>query len=142
MSRPDDIVESRWFKLVVVTASGVIVGVSAANIAYFNRIRTGTCSAVSSTEATTMMWFNVGILIASAIIFLWGVYTLLFSKSSREILYNELTSYATSPSQGLLSVNTSSAYQPATAVQQPAMVISNPTLVRSSEGMPSTLSTL
>ena len=78
-----DTTESRWYKITVFIISAIVVGVTIANIVYFNRIRKGTCGAMTSGEATTMLWINVILLIITAIIFIWSLWKLIFSSEKR-----------------------------------------------------------
>ena len=65
-----DTTESRSFKIVVFLLAAIVVGVTIANIVYYNRIRNGTCNAVTHGEATTLVWVNAILLIIAALIFL------------------------------------------------------------------------
>lgn len=91
-----DTTESRWFKIVVFLLTSIVVGVCIANIVYFNRIRGGTCGAVTHGEATTMLWVNIILLIITAIIWLWSIWRLIFSHDIRQ----KVTHYMVSPSSG------------------------------------------
>ena len=101
-----DTTESRSFKIVVFILSAVVVGVSIANIVYFNRIRDGTCQAVSHGTATTMVWVNAILLVIAIIILLWSLWRLLFSQGARE----QVKHYMVSPTAGM-----GMGYMPATA---------------------------
>lgn len=89
--------ESRWFKIIIALLSAIIVGITIANIVYFNRIRTGTCNAVNSGQATTMLWVNVILLIISIIVFIWSLWRLFLSGDTRRNIQH----YMLSPEAGM-----------------------------------------
>lgn len=91
-----DTTESRWYKIIVFIVSAIFVGFSIANIVYYNRIRTGTCAAVTSGEATTLMWLNIALLVIAGLIFLWSLWRLIFSHNTRA----QVQQYFTSPERG------------------------------------------
>ena len=70
---------SMWFGLVVVIVAAATIGVSIVNLIYYNRIRTGTCGAVSHDEATTMFWINIGLIVLASVLFIWGLVNLFMS---------------------------------------------------------------
>lgn len=87
--------ESRWFKLVVVLASGLATAFFITNAVYYDRIRKGSCSALTTREADTMYWLNVILAIISVFVFLWGIYRLIASKDYRVYLQEQTLGYAT-----------------------------------------------
>ena len=95
-----DTTESRWFKIVVFLLTSIVVGVSIANIVYFNRIRTGNCQAISHGTAVTMIWVNVILLIIAAIIWLWSIWRLIFSRTTRETFKGKVKHYVVDPTSG------------------------------------------
>ena len=92
-----DTTESRWFKIIVFILSAIVVGVTIANIAYFNQIRNGSCQALSHNTATTMVWVNAILLVIAIIIFLWSLWRLLFSGAARA----QVRHYMISPTSGV-----------------------------------------
>lgn len=90
-----DTSETRWFKVIVFISTGFIAGVSLANIIYYDRIRKSsrTCSAVTNTEATTMVALNVVIFILAVIVFLWSLWKLLFDRSIRDKAQDTFTDF-------------------------------------------------
>lgn len=82
---------SRIFLITTVVVAGFFAGFSAANIAYYNKIRNGQAASISSDEALTMLIINVILLIIAIVIFLWGIFVAVFSASARE----KLTTYVT-----------------------------------------------
>ena len=108
--------ESRWFKLVVVIASGLASAFFITNAIYYDRIRNGTCNAISKSEADTMFWINVILAIISVIVFIWGIYRLIASKDYRVYLQEQAVSYATGPGTGFLTVPSTAAAPAATSV--------------------------
>lgn len=89
--------ESRWFKIIVTLLSAVIIGVTIANLVYYNKIRTGSCNAVSSGEATTMLWINVVLLVIGAVVFIWSLYRLFVSHDTHQ----QVKHYMVSPESGM-----------------------------------------
>lgn len=79
----------RWFKIFTLIGTGFGAGFSIANAIYYNRIRTGTCNAVTRGEATTLMWINIVMAVFFIILFFWALYMLLFSSSIRTDLDNQ-----------------------------------------------------
>ena len=98
-----DTTETRWFKIISFIVLGFIVGVSIANIVYFNRIRTGTCNAVTQGEANIMMWVNIVISIITGLLFIWSLWRLLFSKELRHNIGEGASSYFKGESTGLVT---------------------------------------
>ena len=96
MEANHDTTESRWYKALVFIVSGIVVGVSIANIVYFNRLRDDKCTEVSSGEATAMLWVNIIILVIAALIFLWSLWRLIFSRESRK----QIKTYVVHPQAG------------------------------------------
>lgn len=84
----------RWFKITVVISSGFFAGFSIANAIYYNRIRTGACSAVTQGEAATLLWINIILAILAIIIFFWALWLLIFTAEVRTDLNNQVTRYA------------------------------------------------
>ena len=117
-----DTTESRWFKIIVFILSAIVVGVTIANVAYFNRIRTGSCQALSNSTATTMVWVNAILLVIAIIIFLWSLWRLLFSGAARA----QVRHYMISPTSGVNMGFAPPAYMAASAgyapVYQPTAV--------------------
>jgi len=89
-----DTTETRWFKIIVFIFSAIIVGLFIANVVYYNRIRTG--GTVTTGEATSMLWLSVIFLIVGIIVFLWSIWSLVFSKTARESVKH----YMLSPTSG------------------------------------------
>ena len=100
-----DTTESRWFKIVVFILAAIVVGVSIANIVYFNRIRDGTCQAVSRNSATTMLWVNVILLVIAILVLLWSLWRMIFTSETRE----KVKHYMVAPAEGM---NMGYNYQP------------------------------
>jgi len=114
-----DTTESRWFKIVVFLLTSIVVGVSIANIVYYNRIRSGTCGAVSNGEATTMLWISVIVLIIAALIWLWSIWRLFFSRETRERVKHVMLD----PSAGAGMGYTYAPTAVATSTDEAAMVV-------------------
>ena len=87
--------ESRWFKFVVVLASGLATAFFIANAVYYDKIRKGSCSAVTTKEADTMYYINVILAIISVFVFIWGIYRLVASKDYRVYLQDQAAGYVT-----------------------------------------------
>ncbi len=107
-----DTTESLTFKIVVLLVSAAVVGITIPNIIYFNNIRTGTCNAVSSGTATTMLWLNIALLVVGALIFLWSLWRLFFTRETRQ----KAKHYIMSPTMGAQAGFTYVPSGPVTAV--------------------------
>lgn len=93
-----DTTESRGYKIAVFVVSAIFVGVSIANIVYYNRLRKETTAdpPVSTSEANVMMWVNIITLVIAGLIFLWSLWRLFFTRESRVAVKQ----YVTSPEHG------------------------------------------
>ena len=130
-----DTTESRWFKIVVFILSSVVVGVTIANVVYFNKIRNGSCQAISHNTATTMVWVNAILLVIAIIIFLWSLWRLLFSGTAR----GQIRHYMISPTSG---VNMGFAPSLASGVDQPYVAVATSTDAAASVISPSVATTI
>ena len=92
----------RWFKITVVISSGFFAGFSIANAIYYNRIRTGACSAITQGEATTLLWINIILAVLAIIIFFWALWLLIFTAEVRTSISNQAVQYAAG-NQGYVS---------------------------------------
>lgn len=88
-----DTTETRWFKIIVFIFSAISVGLFIANVVYFNRIRTG--GTVTTGEATSMLWLSVIFLVIAIIVFLWTIWSLVFSKGTQESIKHYMLSEPT-----------------------------------------------
>lgn len=88
-----DTTETRWFKIIVFIFSAIVVGLFIANVVYFNRIRNG--GTVTTGEASSMLWLSVIFLIIGIIVFLWSIWSLVFSKGTRESVKHYMLSEPT-----------------------------------------------
>ncbi len=80
--------ESRWYTVLVFLVSIITVGVTIANAIYFNRIRNDVgCDSVSRGEATTMLWFNIILLIIATLISLWSLGRLIFTGTRDKVTH-------------------------------------------------------
>lgn len=93
-----DTTESRGYKIAVFIVSAIFVGVSIANIVYFNRLRKETTvnPPVTTSEANVMMWVNIITLIIAGLILLWSLWRLFFTHESRKAVKQ----YVLSPEHG------------------------------------------
>ncbi len=73
---------SIWFNVIVIIVAAATIGLSIANIVYYNRIKNNTCGAVSNNEANTMLWLNIVMIVLAAILFLWGIANLIFTSKT------------------------------------------------------------
>lgn len=101
-----DTTETRWFKIIIFIVTGFVLGVSIANIVYYNRIKSGTCNAVTSGEANAMFWINIIIAVAVGLVMLWSLWRLLFSREFREQLGSGVTGYLQGEGSGLVGPRT------------------------------------
>lgn len=113
-----DSTETRWFKILVLIASGLVAGVSLANIIYYNRIRTGSCTAVSVNEATGLLVVNVIIFIIAILLFLWALWRLLFSREFRVKAQGATLGYLGSQGQFVPTTTIKTPQGPVTITQQ------------------------
>ena len=114
-----DTTESRWFKIIVFLLSAAVIGVTIANIIYYNKIRNGTCGAVTHGEATTMLWVNVILLIVAIFVFIWSIWKLLFTHDTRK----QVSHYMVSPDAGMnMGYQYAPAIPVATSTDESAMV--------------------
>lgn len=86
-----DTTESRWFKIIVLLIALVILILAVINIVYFNKIRQG--ETLSSSEGSTLLWVNVVIAVVAAIILLWALWRMLFSREYRSQLGSSTRQY-------------------------------------------------
>ena len=118
--------ETLWFKGMVVVGSAVIAGFAAAAIYYFDKIRkNGGCGSVTQSEATSMYYVAVIILIIALIIFIWALVKLLFSKDYLTKVQTTLNT----PGTGLFTVGPNGSFIPVlntgTAAVAPQVVSQN-----------------
>jgi len=99
-----DTTETRWFKIIVFIFSAIVVGLFIANVVYFNRIRTG--GTVTTGEATSMLWLSVIFLIIGILVFLWSIWSLVFSKGTRESVKHYMLSEPTGFSPNIPGLST------------------------------------
>lgn len=126
--------ESRWFKVFAFIISGFVVGVSIANIIYFNRLRKKPSTDITSTEATSMLWVNIVILVISSLLFIFALWKLIFSQSYRAKLVTKTKRYFTDTGSGFTPVTTTTpavAVAPVTAVT-PVTPVTQPTVTSTS----------
>ncbi|PCJ29034.1 MAG: hypothetical protein COA94_02825 [Rickettsiales bacterium] len=93
--------ETRWFKIFVSVITAFVVGISIANVVYYNRIRTGTCNAITRGEADAMFWINIIVSISSGLLFVWSLWRLVFSKDLRSQITHGISGHAKSERSGL-----------------------------------------
>ncbi len=76
--------ELLFFRGVVAFGSAVGVGLSVANIAYYDRVKKDTCNGISKTQANTMYWVSIIFAIIFAILFIWALYSLFHHSHKNE----------------------------------------------------------
>jgi len=91
--------ESRWFKIVVVIASGLATAFFITNAVFYDKIRQSSCTAISKDEADVMFYLNVIFAIITGIIFIWGIFRLFTRKDYRVSLQERSTAYITTTGQ-------------------------------------------
>ena len=67
-----------WFKIIIIIVAAATIGVSIANIIYYNRIRSSNSTVISHNEAVTMLWINIILIVFAAVIFIWAIWRLIF----------------------------------------------------------------
>lgn len=97
-----DTTETRWYKIVTTTAVGFATGAFIANSVYFNRIRTGTCNAMTSGEANVLMWINIILAVVFGLHFLWSAWRLIFAREFRTAASDDVKTYFHGDSTGLI----------------------------------------
>ena len=76
--------ESLWFRSLCVIVMLIFVIIFIANTVYFNRVRIGSCSALSQSEANTLFWLNLILSIIAVIMFIWSFIRLFFHPAARQ----------------------------------------------------------
>lgn len=104
---------SRAFQISVLVVGGFFIGFSAANIAYYNRIRNGEASNITQDEGLTMMVINVVLLLIAIALFFWAIYVISFSSSARK----KIVEYVSAPSNGFITLDE---FDPVTGSIRPA----------------------
>lgn len=85
-----------WFAIYVFIITIFILGISILNAVYYNRIRNGTCNAITRKEAETGFWLNVIIAILTFILFFWSLFYF-FTINRDEVLIVETSEKVISP---------------------------------------------
>jgi len=67
-----------WYNIATTVISALSSHAFYSSAIYYNRIRTGTCNAMTQSEANVMMWINIIIAIAFFIHFLWSARMMLY----------------------------------------------------------------
>ena len=62
---------------------------SIADVVYFKRISSGSCTSISQSAALSMYWVNILLLIVAIILFLWALYRLIFGRETREKILSQ-----------------------------------------------------
>lgn len=63
-----------WFIYITIFISAATIGVSIPNIIYFNHLRTGTSTGITTGQATTMLWVNIILLIIAIMLFIMSIW--------------------------------------------------------------------
>ncbi len=74
-----------WFGIYVFIVVIFVLGVSILNAIYYDRIRKGTCNAVTKKEAETGFWMNIIIAILSGILVFWSLFWIFTYQESKEV---------------------------------------------------------
>lgn len=93
--------ESRWFKVLVVVVAAVSIVLFAYYTWTYNKLRTSTNSPISSSEATTLMWLSIVMLVLASIVFIWGIWRLFVAKGYREYLVSSTGKKVSSAGQAV-----------------------------------------
>ena len=78
--------EALWFRVSSLIGTGFFTGFFIANAVFFGRIISGTCNAVSRSEANGLMWINIILAIVAGAIFIWSFIRLFFHPTTRQEL--------------------------------------------------------
>ena len=100
-----DTTETRWFKIVTVFGTGIATAAFVANAIYFARIKDGSCNAVTSGEATTLLWINIILAIVIGLHFIWSLWRLIFAREFRQGVSTSVKHYFRGDSSGLISAD-------------------------------------
>jgi hypothetical protein len=84
--------ETIWFKILSLLIALVFIGFTLANVIYFNRLRSGLCTAVTRGQANSMFWVNIILLIIASILFAWTLIRLIITLETREKITKTLVS--------------------------------------------------
>lgn len=122
--------ESRAFKIVVFIFTGFVLGVTIANVVYFNRLRDSNNAlvvnnnnnqAITTGEANVMFWVNMILAIIAGIIFLWSIYRLAFSQETRKRVRQYTLDPTYGSQQGYTYVPSTVSRTTTVSRQQPAL---------------------
>jgi hypothetical protein len=102
MTEPGDFTEARWFKVVVLVVTAIIIVVCAFNVSTYNKLRNGTniSGLMDSNEALALMISNLIILILAIIIFIWAVFRLFFNREFRSTIGTHTVNFVTTEEGG------------------------------------------
>lgn len=97
----------RWFSVFVFILSIILLIVSISNIIYFNRIRRGSCNAISRNQADTGFWLNIIISILIFITLLWSLSAIFMSHdvSNKVVITKTKTSLITPVPSNILEIS-------------------------------------
>jgi hypothetical protein len=118
--------DSRWFQALTLIGTGLVIGVTVADVYFFHRIRSG--NTVSNSEANTMMILNIIILVLAIIIFIWALYRIIFTAQAKNYIANTVTTnvqavggWLTAPPQGVINLGANSPSLPVVPAAVPAI---------------------
>jgi len=66
-----------WFLYIVIFISAATIGITIPNIIYFNNLRSGTSTGITTSQALTMLWLNIILLILAIMLFILTIWMLL-----------------------------------------------------------------
>nr|QBK90669.1 MAG: hypothetical protein LCPAC104_01660 [Pithovirus LCPAC104] len=75
--------ENRWFRIITFIVSLFFLGISILNAVWYNRIRNGSCNALSKRDAEIGFWLNIFLAIIAGIIFIWALISLFYFSDYR-----------------------------------------------------------
>lgn len=137
-------VEFTWYKVLVLLAAALGLGVGILNVVYYNRIRVNNkCGDITSGEATTALWLNMILVIFAGIVFFWSMFRLIFSGApEKEIVNKTYNTHYHSPTTPEPSMYSPTMPMPEEKNETPAPQIAIPSSPSTPVATPSTFSTV
>lgn len=125
----ESVSDRRFFVIGVLIVAAVFLIISIANaIAQYRIWHSSTVSGFSKGEAETFFWVNVAVGVIALILLLWSLWRILFTRSARDKIKTQVTSYVNAPQQGFLSASkVPDTYLPTSASDQPVAVLASET---------------
>ena len=99
----DTVTDRRFFIIGTLIVAAVFLIISIANaIAQWRIWHSSQVSGFSKGEAETFFWVNVAVAIIALILLLWSLWRILFTRSARDKIKTQVTSYINAPQEGFV----------------------------------------